>query len=148
MWAQWCLANMIEFMLPSAHPSPQPKWQIDWFRDFCTVHDRKSLYITMGDPVCKIAPSHGRSGPIYFVILWAFPRSQLKRHNDRFSRFHTGDHRVSLYFTMGRPFPPSKLPLPMGGSGPHVIHGSPDPPKSSTQTAAPSVQPFLQGSLV
>jgi len=25
---------------------------------------------------------------------------------------------MSLYFTMGRPFLPSKLPLPMGGSGP------------------------------
>ena len=25
---------------------------------------------------------------------------------------------MSLYFTMGRPFPPSKLPLPMGGYGP------------------------------
>jgi len=36
----------------------------------------------------------------------------------------------------------------MEGSGPHLIHGSPGPPKSSTQTAARSVQPFLQGSLV
>jgi len=32
--------------------------------------------------------------------------------------FCTDDCRVSLYFTMGRPFPPSKLPLPIGGSGP------------------------------
>ena len=55
---------------------------------------------------------------------------------------------VSLYFTMGRPFSPKNLPLPMGGSGPHLIHGSPGPPKSSTHTAARSVQPFLQGSLV
>ena len=55
---------------------------------------------------------------------------------------------VSLYFTMGRPFSPKNLPLPMGGSGPHLTHGSPGPPKSSTQKAARSVQPFLQGSLV
>jgi len=43
---------------------------------------------------------------------------------------------------------PSKLPLLMGGSGPHLIHGSLGPTKSSTQTASWSVQPFLQGSLV
>ena len=30
---------------------------------------------------------------------------------------------------------------------PHVIHGSLDPPESSTQTASRSVQPRLQGSL-
>ena len=48
------------------------------------------------------------------------------------------------------PFP-SKLPLPMGGSAPHLIiliHGSLGPPASSTQTESQSVQPFLQGSLV
>jgi len=55
---------------------------------------------------------------------------------------------VSLYFTMGRPFSPKNLPLPTGDLDPHLIHGSPGPPKSSTQTAARSVQPFLQGSLV
>jgi len=43
---------------------------------------------------------------------------------------------------------PSKLPLPMGGSGPYVIHDSLGPPKSSTQMATWSLQPFLQGSLV
>jgi len=60
----------------------------------------------------------------------------------------TGDCRVSLYFTMGRCFPPSKLPLPMGHLDPHLIHGSLGLPKSSTQTASRLVQPFLQGSLV
>jgi len=48
----------------------------------------------------------------------------------------------------GTPLPPSKLPLPMGGSGHHLIHGSLGPPESSTQTASRSVQPFLQGLLV
>jgi len=33
MWAHWRhLANTIELVLPSAHPSPQSKWQIDRFR--------------------------------------------------------------------------------------------------------------------
>jgi len=43
--------------------------------------------------------------------------------------------------------PPKICPF-HGGSGPHLIHGSPGPPKSSTQKATRSVQPFLQGSLV
>jgi len=73
---------------------------------------------------------------------------QLKRHPYRFSRLCTDVRRVSLYFTMGRPFSPKNLPLPMGDLDPHLIHGSPGPPKSSTQTAAQLVQPFLQGSLV
>ena len=42
----------------------------------------------------------------------------------------------------GCPFPP-KLPLCLGDLDPHLIHGSLDPPESSTQTASRSVQPFL-----
>jgi len=64
MWAHWRhLANMIELLLPSAHPSPQPKRQIDRFSCFCTAHDRKSLYFTMGNPFPQIAPSHEGYGP-------------------------------------------------------------------------------------
>ena len=33
------LANTIELVLPSADPSPQPKWQIDQFGHFCTADD-------------------------------------------------------------------------------------------------------------
>jgi len=44
--------------------------------------------------------------------------------------------------------PPNICPFPWGDLDSDVIHGSPGPPKSSTQTAARSVQPFLQGSLV
>jgi len=43
-------------------------------------------------------------------------------------RLCTDDRRLSLYFTMGRPFSLKNLPLPMGGSAPHLIHGSPGPP--------------------
>jgi len=35
----------------------------------------------------------------------------------------------------------------MGDLDPHLIHGSPGPPKSSTETASRSDQPFLQGLL-
>jgi len=40
----------------------------------------------------------------------------------------------------------SKVPLPVGDLDPRLIHSSFDPPESTFQTAARSVQPFLQGS--
>jgi len=46
MWVHWRhLANTIELMLPSAHPSPQSKREIDRFSRSCTAHGRKSLYL-------------------------------------------------------------------------------------------------------
>jgi len=51
------------------------------------------------------------------MIPWAHLSPQPKRHLDRFNCFCTDDGTLSLYFTMGRPFPEKKLPLPMGGSG-------------------------------
>jgi len=66
--------------------------------------------------------THDSCGPSEPTTKW---------HLDRFSRCCTDDCRVSLYFTVGRPFPPSKLPLPW--------------PELLTQTASESVQQFLQG---
>jgi len=149
MWAHWChLANMIEHVLPSAHPSPQPKRQIDWFSHFCTTY-RNSVSFTVGDPFPEIAPSHGEIWTlIQLMISSAILSPQSKWHHDWFSHFHTGDCRVSLYFTIWCPFPRWKLLLCMGDLDPHLIHGSLGPPESSTQMASRSVQPLLQGPLV
>jgi len=87
-------------------------------------------------------------GPPSNTIPTAHPTPQPKRHPYRFRRLCTDDRRVSLYFTMGRSFSPKICPFPWGDLDPNLIHGSPGPPKSSTQTAAQSVQTFLQGSLV
>jgi len=64
--------------------------------------------------------------------------SSSKRHPDRFSRFCTAHCRVSRYFTMA--ISPPKLPLPIGGSGPHLIHGTHSPPESPSQMASQSAQ--------
>jgi len=48
------------------------------------------------------------------MIPWAHPSPQPKRHLDLFNRFCTDDCRVSLNFTMGRPFPPQNCPFPRG----------------------------------
>jgi len=66
----------------------------------------------------KIAPLHGDLDPIYYMILWAQPSRQPKRHLNQFSHFCTAQGTVSLYFTMGRPFSPSKLPFYMGDVDP------------------------------
>jgi len=63
------LANTIEVVLPSAHLSPQPKWQIDRL-GFYTAHGRKSLYLTMGALLPLIAPTHGGSGPHNTWFPW------------------------------------------------------------------------------
>jgi len=44
----------------------------------------------------------------------------------------------------GPPLTPSKLPILVGDLEPHLVHGSLGPPKSSTQTASRSAQPFLR----
>jgi len=57
------LANTIKLVLFSAHPSSQPKLQIDRFSRFCTVHGRKCMLILYnGDPFPKIVPSRGKIG--------------------------------------------------------------------------------------
>jgi len=82
------------------------------------------------------------------MIPWAHPSPKPKQHLDWLSHFCTDDRRVSLYFTMRRPFPPKKLAPSDGDLDPHLIHGSLGPSESSTPTASRSVQLFLQGSLV
>jgi len=82
-------------MIPMAHPSPQPKWHLDWF-----------------------------------------------------SHIRTGNRRVSLHFTVGRPFSPQNCPFPCGDLDPRLIHGSLGQPESTTKMASRSVQPFSQGSPV
>jgi len=57
--------------------------------------------------------------------------------------FCTVHGTASLYFRMGRPSP-SKLPLPVGASGPHLIHDSFGPFQPTTQTASRSIQPFCR----
>jgi len=49
----------------------------------------------------------------------------MKRVNNR-----ADDRRVSLYCTMVGPFPLSKLPLTMRGSGTNLIHGFLGPPNA------------------
>jgi len=46
----------IELGHPSAHSSPQSKWQMDMFSRFCTAYGRKCLYFKMGAPIHQNCP--------------------------------------------------------------------------------------------
>jgi len=95
MMVHWCnLANTIEFVLPSAH----------------RVHNLSSKSI--GSAVfaqltaeCRWAHWHHLANTTEHVLPLAPPSPHPKWLIDRFSRFCTYDRRMSLYFTMGRPFP-------------------------------------------
>jgi len=78
------------------------------------------------------------------TMLSAHTSPQPKWHLDRFSRLCADNQSVSiLYNTL--PVFPSKLPLPMSVSEPHLIRGTMGLPMSGTQMATGSFQPFLQG---
>ena len=107
MKAHWRhLANTIERVHPTAHLSPRPKRQIDRFSRFCTADGRKCLYFTMGTLIHQNCPFP--CGDLDLLsntyIPWTYARPKPIRHIDRFSRFCTDDCRVSIYFTMVRPF--------------------------------------------
>ena len=36
----WGIWTPINYIVPWAHPSPQPKWHLDQFSRFCRAHDR------------------------------------------------------------------------------------------------------------
>ena len=62
MRAHWRhLANVIELVLPSAHPNLQPKRQIDRFSHFCTAHGRVSSGMPghVFSPNCPLAWGSG-----------------------------------------------------------------------------------------
>jgi len=134
-------------------PTPRIKLHVASYHTTKVIAHQTSNAKASYSKSCPKIGCHGNvsqhlSSPIQHMIPTAHPSPQPKRHQYRFRRLCTDDHRVSLYFTMGRPFSPKNLPLPVEDLDPHLIHGSLGPPKSSTQTAVRSVQPFLQGSLV
>ena len=78
----------IQHMIPTAHPTPQPKRHHYRFSRLCTDYRRVTLFLYNGTRILpqKFAPSHGGSGP---HLVW-FPgphKSQPKRQLDRCSRF-------------------------------------------------------------
>jgi len=130
-------------------PSPQSKWHHHQFSCFRTGDRRVSLYFTMSAHLTQSCPlTCGHLDPHLIHGSLGQPESSTQTVSRCIQPFCTVDRRVSVYFTIGRPFPPYNCPFPWGDLNLHLIHGPLGQPKSSIQTASRSVQPFLQGSLV
>jgi len=82
-----------DLLLPWTHPSPQHKRYLDRFRQFAqlTAQCRPAC-----QDICfplKIVPWHSAIWtPIEYMVPWAYPSPQSKRHLDRFSRFCTAHY--------------------------------------------------------
>jgi len=108
-----------QYMVPWAHPSPQPKRHLNQFGHFCTAHGRRSLYFTVGAHFPEKLPlTMGRSGRhiIHHYLGPFIPTTQMASVSVQLF-LHSSPQSVHILYN-GRPFPPSKLPLPMEGSGP------------------------------
>jgi len=122
------------------HPNPNPKRHLDRFYHFRTAHGIESLYFTTGRP----SPSHG-----WIWTSWFLGPTRVLNPNGIaigsavFAQL-TAEH---LYTLKWAALPPENYPFPWG-TGPHLIHGSLGPPKSSTQTGSRSVQLATHGLLL
>jgi len=102
-------------------------------------------HIVLDEAQPRTAPSRkGAQQPPLLgpCLLWPHGRpSQLLM-----SSCYTAHGRESLYFTMGRHFPPPEnCPFPWEDLDPHLIH-DPWPTEFTSQTTSRSIQRFLQGS--
>ena len=130
-------------MLPWAHPSPQLKRHLDPFSHFCTVHVRVPSGMSRRALPLKIAPSHGGSVPpsnMWFLAPPDLSSQTASRSGQPF--LHSSRQKVPVLYN-GRRFLQNSQ-FPCGNLGPSwYIHDSLGPSKPTTQTASPSVQPFL-----
>jgi len=143
MRAHWChLANAFESVLPSAHPSPHPKWQMNRFSHFCTAHGS----VSSGMPRHVLSPNNCPFASAIWLHLMHASLGPLepKQHHDRFGRFCTVQIRVSSGMSR-HVLPTQNCPFPWG-SVPHLICGFLGPLDLASKMAPRAVQPFLDSS--
>jgi len=120
VFARWC-----QCALPYGHPNPNP-WR-HLANTIETVHNGATWQIRLN--LCSLQPN--------------FTAQMANQSVQPF--LHSSWQKAPIVYN-GQPFPP-KLPLIMGGSGPHLIHDSLGKSKPTIQTASRSVQLFLHTSL-
>jgi len=132
IWAHWHhLANMTELVLPSAHPSPQSKQQIDRFSRLHSSRQSVVRYIGASWRIrlklCTLPPS-GKYN--WTHASFSPPKSTTQTANQSVEPFlHSSQQKVPILYN-GRLFP-LKSPFLMGGSGPHLTHDSLGPSEPS-----------------
>jgi len=102
MRAHWRdLANVTELVIPSSHPSPQPKRQIDRISRFCTPHGRVSsgTLAPPGEYVERVLPwptrVHNPNGKSIGLAVFAQVTAEC-----------------SYILQWDSPFPPQNCPFP------------------------------------
>jgi len=130
-------------------PESKPRWHLDRFSRYCTVHGRQSLYFATHHPFpIKITPSHGDVN-LHLIHDYLGPSEPTTQTVSRSVKpfLHRWPQNVPILYN-GTLLCPSKLPLPMWDVDLHLMRGSLDPPESSNRTASRSIKRFLHGSLV
>ena len=127
-----------------AHPSSQPKWQIERFSHFCTAHGRVSSGMpghVLSSNNCPFAQGNwaAPSNTYFLGPTWV--------HNQMASRsvqpfLHRSWQSVAILHN-GLPLSLLKLPLSMGNQDPHLKRDSWGPSELTTQMASRLVQLFL-----
>jgi len=138
-----CQENLINSKSPT-HTSSKYWYQIVGSSVFAQLMAESpyTLQLTAHFPL-KIAPSHGAYEPqsnIWFTGLQ--PKWHLSNCLAIYAQL-TVERRYTLQWAA---LSPSKLPLPMAGSRPNLIHDSLGSSKPTIQTASRLVQPFLHSS--
>jgi len=97
--------------------SKDNKWSKSFDIRRMTAVDRRFNRIRQVAAMCPPMRSHLRhmANTIELVHFSAHSSPQPKRQMDRFNRFCTDDRKVSLYFTVIRPFPPPLKIAPSHG---------------------------------
>jgi len=130
------LAPPGEYDWTCAHPSPQPKQQIDGFSRFCTAHDRKSLYFTVSAPFPQNCPfPRGLWTPCKTWLLGPIRAHRPNGISIVSAVFAQMTAECPYTLQWDAPCPPQNCPFP---SNTWFL----GPPVSSTQMASRSVQPF------
>jgi len=110
--------------LPSAHPSPQTKRQIERFSHFCTAHGK----VSSGMPGHVLSPNNclftWGSGPhlTHDSLGLSMPTTETASRSVQ-PFLHRWPQSVPILCN-GTPLPPQNCPFPWRGSGPRLIHGS------------------------
>jgi len=123
------LENTLELVLPSAHLSPKPKWQIDRFSRFCTARSRKSIYCKWALLPPKLPLPMGIWTPSNTWFLWAIRANNTNGILIELSCFCTDNCSAESPYTLPRDAPSFlKIAPSHGDLDPHLIHGSLGPP--------------------
>jgi len=132
-------------MLPSVHPSLQPKQhqRLDRFSHFCTAHSHRRVSSSTYGRVlsaksCSFAWGSGPpSNTCFLGPTRIYNPNGISIGSAVFAQLTSECRRECR----GNPFP-SKLPLTMESSGPHPIHGSLSPQANNPHGISISLSVF------